>query len=418
MLLSRLFREPEIPHPDLTREYLDQIDRDRRVPFAPARSTGAAPLNVLIGPNQSGKTNILDALDFLAAAVQGSLSSALYQARGGLANLLWAGKGAKYIRYRIEFEPAALAYGFTIEQQSQGHLIAEEYARRSPEQGEKHPFIWLSAKRGTGFLHNALSQKVEEFTLEWREVQELAIAQFRDPSAYRVLRRIRQELSSIQIYPGFDAKARWTSEDPNDAPQIRQPQFVENAARLSPLGENLVNVLYNLSQDEDLWAEFKEKVRIGFPDFENLVFPPDAGAGRIALAWVDRRFPKKKFPAEVLSAGTLCFLAWAAVLVSPDSPSLIGIDEPEAHLHPELLYRLVGMMEQAAATRRLVVTTHSDLLLSYLSQPSDVILMENCEQGTTLTRPPEDDLREWLKSYPLGQLREAGHLAAFATTEH
>ena len=42
------------------------------------------PLNVLIGPNQSGKTNILDALDFLAQAVQGQLSPALYHSRGGL----------------------------------------------------------------------------------------------------------------------------------------------------------------------------------------------------------------------------------------------------------------------------------------------------------------------------------------------
>jgi predicted ATPase len=172
-----------------------------------------------------------------------------------------------------------------------------------------------------------------------------------------------------------------------------------------------------LSQDEDLWADFKEKVRIGFPDFENLVFPADAGAGRIALAWIDRRFPKRKFSAEVLSAGTVCFLAWAALLVSPESPSLIGIDEPEAHLHPELLYRVVGMMEQAAASHQLVVATHSDLLLSYLSDPADVMLVHNTEDGTTLTRPPAEDLREWLKGYSLGQLREAGHLDAFASTE-
>jgi predicted ATPase len=184
-----------------------------------------------------------------------------------------------------------------------------------------------------------------------------------------------------------------------------------------PLGENLVNVLYTLSQEEDFWDEYKEKVRIGFPDFENLTFPPDAGQGRIALAWIDRQFPKRRFPAEVLSAGTLCFLAWAAVLVSPGSPNLIGVEEPEVHLHPELLYRLVGMMEQAAAAHQLVVTTHSDLLLSYLSEPTDVILVQNGEEGTALTRPPEEDLREWLKSYSLGQLREAGHLAAFAALE-
>jgi predicted ATPase len=375
------------------------------------------PLNILIGPNQSGKTNILDALDFLSQAVQGKLSPALYHSRGGLANLLWAGDGANQIRFRIEFDPGMVTYAFTIEQQAQGHVIAEEYVELGPEQGHGPPLLHLRMKRGAGVLFNALSLQDEEFTLESREVQELAIARFLHPKAYPVLRWVRGELSSIRIYPGFDARARWTSEDPKDAPQIRQPQFVENDAILSPSGDNLVNVLYTLSQDEDLWTEFKEKVRIGFPDFENLVFPADAGAGRIALAWIDRRFPKRKFPAEVLSAGTLCFLAWAALLVSPESPNLIGIDEPEANLHPELLYRVVGMMEQAAASRQLVIATHSDLLLSYLSEPTDVMLVHNHEDGTTLTRPPEEDLREWLRSYSLGQLREAGHLDAFASTE-
>jgi predicted ATPase len=310
-----------------------------------------------------------------------------------------------------------VTYAFTIEQQSRGHVIAAECVAIGPEQEHWPPMVHLAMERGSGILFNMLSQKTEEFTLERREVQELAIAQFRDPKAYPVLSWIQRELSSIRIYPGFDARARWTSEDPKDAPQIRQPQFVENAATLSPAGDNLVNVLYTLSQDEDLWAEFKEKVRIGFPDFETLVFPADAGAGRIALAWIDRRFPRRKFPAEVLSAGTLCFLAWAAVLVSPESPNLIGIDEPEAHLHPELLYRLVGMMEQAAASHQLVVATHSDLMLSYLSEPTDVVLVHNSEDGTTLTRPPEEDLREWLRSYSLDQLREAGHLDAFAASE-
>jgi predicted ATPase len=375
------------------------------------------PLNVLIGPNQSGKTNILDALDFLAQAVQGKLSPALYHSRGGLANLLWAGDGVSHIRYRIEFEPDPVTYSFTIEQQSQGHVIAEEYVAIGPKEEHGPNNIHFVMHRGVGGLFNSLTYKNERFTLQSREVQELAIVQFRDPIAYPVLHRVRGELSSIRIYSGFDARARWTSEDPKDVPQIRQPQFVENAARLSPSGDNLVNVLYTLSQDEDLWAEFKEKVRIGFPDFENLVFPADAGAGRIALAWIDRRFPKRKFSAEVLSAGTVCFLAWAALLVSPESPNLIGIDEPEAHLHPELLYRVVGMMEQAAASHQLVVATHSDLLLSYLSDPTDVMLVHNTEDGTTLTRPPAEDLREWLRSYSLGQLREAGHLDAFASTE-
>ncbi len=87
---------PEVPHPNLTRDAL--IKSIEIEGFRSLRHVrlDLRPLNVLIGPNQSGKTNILDALDFLAQAVQGKLSPALYHSRGGLANLLWAGKGAKH----------------------------------------------------------------------------------------------------------------------------------------------------------------------------------------------------------------------------------------------------------------------------------------------------------------------------------
>ena len=249
------------------------------------------------------------------------------------------------------------------------------------------------------------------------EDEELAISYPWKSTDHLTLRRIKEELESIYVYPGFETKTRWASDHPNDTPQIRQPQFVMNTKKLDPLGGNLVNVLYTMSQDAEVWEDFKSMVRTGFPDFQNITFPADAGQGRIALAWVDRRFPKKPFMAEVLSAGTLCFLAWAAALAAPESPSLIAIDEPEQHLHPELLYRLVGLIEQMSGKHQIIVSTHSDAILSYLTDPTSVVLVNNGPEGTTLTRPSEPDLREWLKAYNLGQLREAGHLSAFVPTE-
>jgi predicted ATPase len=381
------------------------------------------PLNVLIGPNQSGKTNILDALDLLSQAVQGRLTTSLYQSRGGLANLLWAGDGPRRIRYHVEFEQASrfagedgpFAYDLTIEEQAQGHVIGEESLQSSPSDEVMEVPISLDVLRQRTVIPGLRPDIREPYQSSYpaRNIlssdghQEPFLSQIRGSGA-------REALSSICLYPGFETKARWTCDHPNDTPQIRQPQFVQHATRLDPHGDNLVNVLYTLSQDEDRWKDFKEVVRIGFPDFENIVFPPDAGQGRIALAWIDRRFPKKKFTAEMLSDGTLSFLALAATLISAGRPMLIGFDEPEMHLHPDLLYRVVGLIEQASASGQIIVATHSDAFLSYLSDPTPVVLVNNGPQGTTLNRPPEADLREWLKDYTLGQLREDGYLAAFA----
>ena len=378
-------------------------------------------LNVLIGPNQSGKTNLLDALDLLANAVQGRLGTSIYQARGGLATILWAGEGQRRIRYKVEFGPEepfteekGAAYELVIEERGASYEVAEETVATGQGWDDKRPFYPLWMNGGIGTIHNLFSNKQENYELPPDKRREPAIAQIRDARAYPTLGKIRDVLSAIAVYPGFATQPRWTCGNPNETPQIRQPQFIEYATSLSNAGDNLVNVLYSLSQDKEIWAEFLEHLKVGFPDLEDIVFPPDAGQGRISLAWIDRRFRGRKFPAEVLSAGTLSFLAYAALFASPEPLGLIGLDEPEIHLHPELLYRLIGLMEKAATRRQIIVATHSDAMLSFLSDPTDLILVRNDGEGTTLIRPHEPDLREWLKDYTLGELRESGHLEAFA----
>ena len=93
---------------------------------------------------------------------------------------------------------------------------------------------------------------------------------------------------------------------------------------------------------------------------------------------------------------------------------MIAIDEPEQHLHPELLYRLVGLLEQASAKHRIIVTTHSDALLSYLSDPTCVVLVDNGPEGTTLTPAPGSRPPRVAQDLHAGPVAEAGHLGAFA----
>lgn len=400
-------------------------------------------LNVLIGPNQSGKTNVLDALSFLASAAAGRLSESVFKRRGGFSNLLWMGEGEREIEFRVELEIQVLmpptsspvpgaqkvsgTYHFKLEEAGSGYIVSAEALHI----GGKAIF---ERDRSTCVVHSILvlppTKGQVTVPLSDTQQQELFFSSLSNPAFGGTAFPTHHEVTAIAVYPGFDVRTRWASTDPRDTAPMRQPQFVENASLLSPLGDNLVNVLYALSQGagathgpangaprRDRWREFKDALRVGFPDFEDLVFPADAGMGRISFAWLDGRFPGRRIPAEVLSDGTLCFLALAAAVMSPGVPALTAIDEPEKHLHPELLYRLVGLLEQASAGRQILVTTHSDALLSYLTDPSSVILVDNGPEGTTLTRPDRAALDEWLKDYTLGERREAGHLQAFVGAE-
>ncbi|MCU0686204.1 MAG: AAA family ATPase [Polyangiaceae bacterium] len=396
-------------------------------------------LNVLIGPNQSGKTNVLDALSFLANAASGRLHESVFKQRGGFSNLLWMGEGPREIQFRVELgirlimapppagTPAALpipaVYRFTLEEAGGGYVVTEEALHI-----KERPIFERDSSTCIVHPEAVHPQPKDPFklALSGDQQQGLFLPTLRHSPLGGITPLGYYDVTDIAVYPGFDVRTRWASTDPRDTAPMRQPQFVENASLLSPLGDNLVNVLYALSQGagaaygpanggprRDRWREFKDALRVGFPDFEDLVFPADAGMGRISFAWLDRRFPGRRIPADVLSDGTLCFLALTAAVMSPGVPALTAIDEPEKHLHPELLYRLVGVLEQASAGRQILVTTHSDALLSFLTDPSSVILVDNGAEGTTLTRPDRSALDEWLKEYTLGELREAGHLQAF-----
>ncbi len=378
----------------------------------------------MIGPNQSGKTNLLDALDLLKQSADGRLNTSLRRTRGGLRGLLWARDGCDELRYTIVVEDPAkkelplsfLSYELALIDSRQGYEVWEESLTELPEPAHITPTSLFSLSCSTG-AYVDFNGNPSKVTNAFGSNSETFLAYCRPPLFAPRFYPLADHFRRFLIYPGFNTSPLWTSDSHDSTIEMRKPQYLSSENSLDVDGTNLVNVLYTLKQDNTRWSDFTEMVRTGFPDFETIDFPPDAGAGRVALAWIDGRFPKKKFYADVLSSGTLCFLALAAALAAPEEPRLIAIDEPEQHLHPELLYRLVGLLEQASAKHQIIVTTHSDALLSFLSDPTSVVLVENGKDGTKFTRPPEADLREWLKAYSLGELRESGHLSAFSNSD-
>jgi predicted ATPase len=120
-------------------------------------------------------------------------------------------------------------------------------------------------------------------------------------------------------------------------------------------------------------------------------------------------------PAFSLSDGMLAYLCFVALYRLNTKKSLIAFDEPETHLHPELLMRVLGFFEEMAKARPVLLTTHSDRLLDGLSDPArSVVLCELDEhRATRLVRPDAAALADWLKDYRgIGDVRSAGHAAS------
>jgi predicted ATPase len=234
--------------------------------------------------------------------------------------------------------------------------------------------------------------------------QELVVTQLRDPIRYPLLDEIRRLLNDWTIFRGFGEGA---------LKNVYESQLLDitEPLRLDAQGRNLVSVLHAIANDTK-YAEADDALRAilasAFDDFSKLDVRTLA-AGRVGLYW--RTQNRWQFPASQMSDGMLRFLGLATLLLLPDPPSLIAIDEPEVGLHPELIPLLAGLLKKASAHTQLIVATHSPQLLNAEAiELDDIVVVEREAGRTTLDRPDSERLRLWLERYTLGNLWVMGKL--------
>jgi predicted ATPase len=87
------------------------------------------------------------------------------------------------------------------------------------------------------------------------------------------------------------------------------------------------------------------------------------------------------------------------------------LEEPEIGLHPDAIGILGKLLKEAAKRTQLIVTTHSDLLVSeFRDTPESIVICERDDQGTHLKRLEPETYKKWLKDYSIGDLWLRGDL--------
>lgn len=186
------------------------------------------------------------------------------------------------------------------------------------------------------------------------------------------------------------------------------PQTLTPDRTLTPDGETLFSVLYNLREHSaENYTRILDALRLVFPGFQRLEFPI-VGAGQVSMAWYQDHLVGPLYPNE-LSDGTLRFLWLATILLTPEPPPLVLIDEPESSLHPQMLHALAELMQDAALRTTVIVATHATELIRWL-QPDQVLVLDKEDGGTRATWADQMDLDAWLREYTLSDLWLMGNL--------
>jgi predicted ATPase len=361
------------------------------------------PLAVMIGPNNSGKTALLEVFLLLNRAAWSNLAKTL-EGYGGLDAILSKVPGASNslkiglaVDVESERSQEPMHYHFELVPRGFGYEIPVEWLewRLDVTAGEPHRYI--DAQYHDVRYDDPDDPSLLRITQKF-DALELALVQV-PPQIYGEMGKLRIALYMVKFYSFLDVSARSV---------VRLPQSLTPAARPGPNGENLYSALYNLrALHQDVYTRIEDVLRVGFPGFERLEFPT-VGAGQVTLAWYQGNLTVPLYPNQ-LSEGTLRFLWLTTVLLAPDPPPVILIDEPEVSLHPELVKLLAGLLQDAAVRTQVIVATHSPDLVRWL-QPQEVLVLDKIVGRTQFTWADTMDLKEWLEEYTLRDLWLMGTL--------
>lgn len=383
------------------------------------------PLNVLIGRNASGKSNLIEAIALLHATPNDFAAS--IRQGGGISEWIWKGKqsipeaeieavvdypdGIMPLRYVIGFTIVGQRLEITSEQIGQNLEITSEHIEGSSADPDHriHDFffrsqdpIWtvtpkqaFEQKTGSSLGRTSRVLPAKDFSQE-RSI----LSQLRDPSTYPEITYLASSFGEIRLYRNASFGLYAPARVPQDT-SLPDDFLLEDAS-------NLALVLNDFEHRMGPKHEVLKRLKEFYDDVED--FSTKIRGGTVQL-FLHEKGLSHGVPAMRLSDGTLRYLCLLVILCHPTPPPLMCIEEPELGLHPDILPTIAELLKEASERTQLIVTTHSDALVSALSDaPESILVCERDSEGTHLRRLEREPLKEWLEKYSLGELWRMGEI--------
>jgi predicted ATPase len=372
------------------------------------------PLNVLIGPNASGKSNLIEAISLLAAAPRNLLTA--IRDGGGIGEWLWKGgppgeSPTALIDATFSPPPVGKTNNSNINYQlsftaNQGHLkIIDEKIVAAPTGGRKKAATYYSYqyKEGYSALSLAENHKRKEILLPHNDISQdqSVLSQHRSMTMYPELTYLATQLEQIHCYRQWHF-GRYTKFRVPQRADLPDDFLLENAHNLGLVVNNLQNRPATKKRLLELLQKF-------YAELEDITTRTQGNTISIFCHETGLQDP---VPATQLSDGILRYLGLLTILCHPEPPPLICLEEPELGIHPDLLPTIVELLQECAERTQLIVTTHSEVIVSVLTDmPEAVIVCEkDNEGGTHLKRLNSEKLEIWLQEYSLGHLWRSGEI--------
>jgi predicted ATPase len=359
-------------------------------------------LNVLIGANGSGKSNLIEVISLLQAMPR-DLTKVIRDG-GGIEEWLWKGKKKPTARIEVIIEKDGKKLCHLIQSSDKSNYYVEEFItdydhRQSSYNGSNFYCYnsYFNQEDSTPIIKQRMNNEEIYQEIDIDHDQSI-LAQRQDPITYPELTYLGKKYQQIRLYREWHFGRNTLARSPQRA-DLPNDFLKEDLS-------NLGLILSSFRRNSEIKRKLLESLRLfydGIEDFEVIV-----QGGYVQVFFEENGFT---IPATRLSDGTLGYLCLLAILLHPNPPPLICIEEPELGLHPDILPTLVDLLKEAAQKTQIIITTHSADLIDDLTDMPEAVLVFNKEEGsTTVERLNKEDLTEWLQKYSLGQLWSRGDI--------
>jgi len=327
------------------------------------------PVNILLGSNGVGKSNFISIFSLLRNIYQHNFQNYI-KLKGGADSLLHFGKK------HTNFINIDICFGSESSDVNRFMLSLEE--------SQDSLFINnVSTSFYNGGWHD---NNFETNVLESR------FSEIRERQAYYV----NAYLQEFDVYHFHDT---------GDKSPMKGKCNIEDNYKLNRDGSNIASFLYFLQEKHPKYYKRIEfTIKSIAPFFERFVLQPSRlNEELIQLEWKEKGFPEAYFNAYHLSDGTLRFICLATLLMQPNPPKTIIIDEPELGLHPVAINKLASLIRKVSAKSQVIISTQSINLIDNFAL-EDIIVADRKDEGSSFKRLNSEELSQWLEEYTLGDM--------------
>jgi predicted ATPase len=329
-------------------------------------------LNVFIGGNGAGKSNLLEFFRLLRNIIDGNLNEYILTG-GGISDFLFNGRK---VTSQMDFEMhfGVRGYRFTLKPDVSENPLLTGEAR-----------FYASGHTGWWKLGNSPDGK----SLLVKEAE----GNSGDSQYSRV---VYDAIASWKLYHFHDTSA---------SAAMRHYEIVQDNKVFRSDAANIAPYLLRLrTEHPDVYREILNAVKLVMPFFDDFLLDvtPFGAARKVNLSW-RQKGSDYPFQPYHLSDGTIRFICLATALLQPNPPSTIVIDEPELGLHPSAIALLAELVQSAAQRTQLIVATQSAAFIDQFSI-EDVVVVNRKDGASTFDRLKEEDFNVWLEDYSVGEL--------------